>query len=63
MELLIRTFASITLSKQLGFLCVYPENPLAWLGACILLISAYYIVFKKINNIYLEKIKYQQEKI
>lgn len=56
MELLMRTFAAIALSKPLGFLGVSLSNPLAWVGACIPLISAYYIIIKKINKEHLEKI-------
>lgn len=55
MELLMRTFAAIALSKPLGFLGVSLSNPLAWVGACIPLISAYYIIIKKINKEHLEK--------
>ena len=56
MELIMRSFAAIILSKPLGFLGVSLSNPLAWLGACIPLISAYYIIFKKINNEYLKTV-------
>lgn len=55
MELLMRTFAAIALSKPLGFLGVSLSNPLAWVGACIPLISAYYIIIKRINKEHLEK--------
>lgn len=61
MELLMRTFAAIALSKPLGFLGVSLSNPLAWLGACIPLISAYYILMKKINKEHLEKEHYIDE--
>jgi putative MATE family efflux protein len=61
MELLMRTFAAIMLSKPLGFLGASLANPLAWLGACIPLISAYYIVLKKINNEHLGKEHYVDE--
>ena len=56
MELIMRSFAAIILSKPFGFLGVSLSNPLAWLGACIPLISAYYIIFKKINNEYLKTV-------
>lgn len=56
MELIMRTFAAIMLSKPLGFLGVSLANPLAWFGACIPLISAYYIIFRKINAEYLRKV-------
>jgi putative MATE family efflux protein len=56
MELIMRSFAAIILSKPLGFLGVCLSNPLAWLGACIPLAAAYYITIKKINNEYINKI-------
>ncbi|OOM10432.1 MATE family efflux transporter [Clostridium saccharobutylicum] len=61
MELLMRTFAAIELSKPLGFLGVSLSNPLAWFGACIPLISAYYITIKKISNEHLEKEHYEDD--
>ncbi|WP_160689145.1 MATE family efflux transporter [Clostridium sp. C2-6-12] len=50
MELIMRSFAAIILSKPFGFLGVCLSNPLAWLGACIPLILSYYLTMKKINN-------------
>lgn len=50
MELIMRSFAAIILSKPFGFLGVCLSNPLAWLGACIPLIFAYYITIKRINS-------------
>jgi len=61
MELIMRSFAAIILSKPLGFLGVCLSNPLAWLGACVPLIIAYYVTFKKINNEYLKKVDSQCE--
>ncbi|AGX43144.1 MATE family efflux transporter [Clostridium saccharobutylicum] len=61
MELLMRTFAAIELSKPLGFLGVSLSNPLAWFGACIPLISAYYITIKKVSNEHLEKEHYEND--
>ncbi|CUU47170.1 MATE family efflux transporter [Clostridium beijerinckii] len=55
MELLMRTFAAIILSRPLGFLGVCMANPLAWLGACIPLISAYYISIRRIDIEYSKK--------
>lgn len=55
MELIMRSFAAIILSKPFGFLGVCLSNPLAWLGACIPLITAYYITIRKINNEYSDK--------
>jgi putative MATE family efflux protein len=50
MELIMRSFAAIILSRPYGFLGVCLSNPLAWLGACIPLSIAYYITIKKINT-------------
>jgi putative efflux protein, MATE family len=50
MELIMRSFAAIILSKPFGFLGVCLSNPLAWLGACVPLIFAYYITIKRING-------------
>lgn len=50
MELIMRSFAAIILSKPFGFLGVCLSNPLAWLGACVPLIIAYYITIKRINS-------------
>lgn len=55
MELIMRTLAAIMLSKPFGFLGVSLANPLAWLGACIPLISAYYIIYRKIHSEFLKK--------
>lgn len=52
MELIMRSFAAIILSRPYGFLGVCLSNPLAWLGACIPLSLAYYITIKKINTGY-----------
>jgi putative MATE family efflux protein len=61
MELLMRTFAAIMLSKPFGFLGVSLSNPLAWFGACIPLISAYYITIKKIDQEHLEEEHFADE--
>lgn len=50
MELIMRSFAAIILSKPFGFLGVCLSNPLAWLGACVPLIFAYYVTIKRING-------------
>ena len=50
MELIMRSFAAIILSRPFGFLGVCLSNPLAWLGACIPLIFAYYITIKRIDT-------------
>ncbi|SMC16320.1 putative efflux protein, MATE family [Clostridium acidisoli DSM 12555] len=48
MELFMRTFAAIILSKYLGFAGVSLANPLAWIGSCIPLGIAYYFTAKKL---------------
>lgn len=48
MELCMRTFAAIILSKYLGFAGVALANPLAWIGSCIPLGIAYYFTQKKL---------------
>jgi len=48
MELCMRTFAAIILSKYLGFAGVALANPLAWIGSCIPLGIAYYFTRKKL---------------
>ena len=57
MELIMRSFAAIILSKPLGFLGVSLSNPLAWLGACIPLIIAYHFTYKQINHEYINKVE------
>ena len=61
MELIMRSFAAIILSKPLGFLGVSLSNPLAWLGACIPLIISYHFTYKKINSEYSKKADYTYE--
>lgn len=51
MELVMRMFAAIILSKNLGFFGVCLANPLAWIGSCVPLIIAYYMTMKKLNRI------------
>lgn len=51
MELVMRTFAAIVLSKHFGFAGVSAANPLAWIGSCIPLGIAYYITMKKMNEL------------
>lgn len=43
MELLLRTFAAFFLAGRFGFLGAVSSNPLAWLGAFVPLIIAYYV--------------------
>lgn len=51
MELFMRTFAAIVLSKYLGFAGVSAANPLAWIGSCTPLFIAYYITTKKMFKV------------
>ncbi|GHT93209.1 MATE family efflux transporter [Spirochaetia bacterium] len=50
MELGMRTFAAIALSKPFGFTGICFANPLAWLGACIPLGIAFLLAMKKLNR-------------
>ncbi|WP_010233753.1 MATE family efflux transporter [Clostridium arbusti] len=51
MELAMRTFAAMVLSKHLGFAGASLANPLAWIGSCIPLGIAYYVTVKKLYKI------------
>lgn len=51
MELVMRTFAAMVLSKHLGFAGASLANPLAWIGSCIPLGIAYYVTVKKLYKI------------
>ncbi|AJA47247.1 putative efflux protein, MATE family [Clostridium pasteurianum DSM 525 = ATCC 6013] len=51
MELVMRMFAAIILSKNLEFFGVCLANPLAWIGSCVPLMIAYYVTMKKLNRI------------
>lgn len=51
MELIMRTFAAIILSKYLGFTGISMASPLAWIGSCIPLGIAYYITHKKLYEL------------
>lgn len=57
----MRIFVVIELFKLLGFLGVLLLNLLVWFGVCILFISVYYIIIKKISNEYLEKEYYEDD--
>ena len=46
-ELVMRIVATVGLSGVLGYLCVCIASPLAWFGACSLLIPCYYKMMKK----------------
>lgn len=56
MELVMRAFAAIVLTGSMGFAGASISNPLAWLGACIPLMAAYYITMKKIETDQKEKV-------
>jgi len=49
-ELVMRVFAAIILGNAFGFLGICFSNPLAWVGAFIPLIIAFFIRMKKITN-------------
>ena len=50
MELLMRVFAAIILSRYLGFMGVSMANPLAWIGACLPLAIAYFVTMKRLEK-------------
>ena len=55
MELAMRIFAAIFLGGMFGFEGICYANPLAWIGALIPLIIAYFIRIKKISGNVLDK--------
>lgn len=55
-ELVMRIAATIGLSGVLGYMAVCIASPLAWLGACVLLIPCYYSMMKKLMPSSIEKI-------
>lgn len=50
MELVMRAFAAVVLTRSMGFAGASISNPLAWLGACIPLMAAYYVTMRKISE-------------
>lgn len=46
-ELVMRIATTLGLSAVLGYFSVCIASPLAWFGACALLISCYYRMMKK----------------
>lgn len=50
MELLMRAFAAIILSKHIGFTGASLANPLAWIGACVPLAVAYHMTMKRLTK-------------
>lgn len=53
-ELIVRVVCAYTLPLLVEQKGIYLAEILAWLGACLLLIPAYYILFKRHHNNYLE---------
>ena len=45
-ELLMRIVATVVLSHMLGYAAVCIASPMAWFGACVLLIPAYYYMMR-----------------
>lgn len=50
MELGMRTFAAIIMTKYFGFAGASLAGPLAWLGACLPLGIAYFVVMRKLSR-------------
>lgn len=50
MELVMRAVSALVMAKYFGFAGACTANPLAWLGACIPLATAYYITIRKISG-------------
>ncbi|MCO7175182.1 MATE family efflux transporter [Sporolactobacillus kofuensis] len=55
MELVMRLFAGMILIRQFGFAGASMANPLAWLGALIILIFPYIKVMKRLNKTYTDE--------
>lgn len=50
MELLMRAVAGILLTQTMGFTGACFANPLAWIGACVPLISVYFVTMRKLTH-------------
>ena len=50
MELIMRVVAAIFLVDAFGYIGACMSNPLAWLGACIPLVIAFYITMREFNR-------------
>ena len=50
MELIMRVAAAIFLVDAFGYIGACMSNPLAWLGACIPLVIAFYITMREFNR-------------
>lgn len=50
MELIMRTFAAIFLTSYIGFVGACWASPLAWIGACIPVIIAYFVLMKRLSR-------------
>ena len=53
-ELIMRIAATVRLSGVLGYLSVCIASPLAWFGACALLIPCYYKMMRKTDRSYIQ---------
>ena len=53
-ELIMRIAATVRLSGGLGYLSVCIASPLAWFGACALLIPCYYKMMRKTDRSYIQ---------
>lgn len=49
MELVMRTFAAVILTANIGFVGACWASPLAWLGACVPLAAAYFMTIRKLK--------------
>lgn len=49
MELIMRAIGAVILTKYMGFTGACISNPLAWIGACVPLGIAYFLVIKKLS--------------
>ena len=50
MELVMRAFTALVLTRLFGYEGACFSNPLAWLGACVPLAAAYYIEMRKLGK-------------
>ena len=51
-ELIMRLVATLILPSFIGYTAVCIASPLAWAGACILLIPVYYHMMRKGNTMH-----------
>jgi putative MATE family efflux protein len=62
MELVMRVFAAIILSRFFGFYGLCFSHPLAWLGACVPMVIALIFALKKLNRKFLAEKKVEVQK-